>query len=79
MSGKSFASRVAGSLLEALDCGDMITHSLDEYIETAVSLAKNSRNRGLRAGHIVEKLDERDWAEANARSLLGCLSELRLN
>ncbi|MDZ4850961.1 MAG: tetratricopeptide repeat protein [Pirellulaceae bacterium] len=41
MSGQSFCSRVAGSLLQALDLDELITHSLDEYEALALRLAHN--------------------------------------
>ena len=39
--GKSFASRVAASLLSAIDLPELIAHSLDDYAAKAVSLAGN--------------------------------------
>lgn len=41
MSGSTFASRVAGSLLVALEIPELITYSTDEYERLAVDLAKN--------------------------------------
>ena len=38
--GQSFASRVAGSLLKAVDLPEMITHSPDEYEALALELAR---------------------------------------
>lgn len=38
LSGKSFASRMAGSLLTVLGLGDFITHSEDEYRARAIEL-----------------------------------------
>lgn len=40
-SGNSFASRMAGSLLQSLDLDKLVTNSLEDYEETAVFLAKN--------------------------------------
>jgi len=40
-SGRTFASRMAGSLLTSLDLPDLITQTLVEYEEKAVELAKN--------------------------------------
>ena len=40
--GKSFASRVAASLLFALGLQELITYSLEEYQELAIELGKNS-------------------------------------
>jgi len=41
MSGESFASRVAGSLLQAVGLPELITHSLEQYEELAINLATN--------------------------------------
>ena len=38
--GETFASRVAGSLLNALDLTELITHSLQQYEDKALQLAK---------------------------------------
>lgn len=46
-SGRTFASRMAGSLLTALDLPELITHTLADYEERAVQLAIQS---GLLAG-----------------------------
>jgi predicted O-linked N-acetylglucosamine transferase (SPINDLY family) len=51
--GKSFASRVAASLLNALDLPELITHSQEEYEDRAVELATNPS--GLQA--IKNKLE----------------------
>lgn len=42
--GRSFASRMAGALLTAVNMGELITHSLREYEEMAVSLAGNAED-----------------------------------
>lgn len=42
LKGHSFASRVAASLLEAVDLPELITYTQDEYESFAVELAKNS-------------------------------------
>jgi len=39
--GKSFASRVAGSLLNAIGLPELITHTQEEYEALAIELAKN--------------------------------------
>jgi predicted O-linked N-acetylglucosamine transferase (SPINDLY family) len=39
--GKSFASRVAASLLTSLNLNELITYSLDEYKEKAIHLGRN--------------------------------------
>ncbi len=40
-SGEHFASRVAGSLLNALDCPELIAHSCAEYFEKALGFARH--------------------------------------
>ncbi len=53
--GKTFASRVAGSLLRAVGLPELVASSLDEYEELALTLARNPEQcRGVR-----EKLRER--------------------
>ena len=39
--GRSFASRVASSLLNALDIPELIANSQDEYEQKAIQLGKN--------------------------------------
>jgi len=41
LKGRSFAARVASSLLSALGLGDLITESRESYVDKAVNLAKN--------------------------------------
>ncbi len=41
--GESFASRVAGSLLNALDLSELITTGLEDYEQLAIDLAANSQ------------------------------------
>ena len=49
-SGEHFASRVAGSLLTALDCPELIAHSYDEYFEKALRFAMHPEKLcGVRA------------------------------
>ena len=43
LSGRTFASRMAGSLLTALDMPELITGTLADYEERAVSLATDER------------------------------------
>ncbi|MBB6342607.1 putative O-linked N-acetylglucosamine transferase (SPINDLY family) [Pseudomonas fluvialis] len=45
-SGRTFASRMAGSLLTALDLPELITRSLSEYEQRAVELAKDKQQLG---------------------------------
>jgi tetratricopeptide (TPR) repeat protein len=39
--GESFASRVSGSLLNAINVKELITYNADEYVNTAIRLAEN--------------------------------------
>jgi protein O-GlcNAc transferase len=39
--GTHFASRMSSSLLTAIDLTELITHSLDDYVNLAVGLARN--------------------------------------
>jgi predicted O-linked N-acetylglucosamine transferase (SPINDLY family) len=41
--GNSFASRVAASLLTAIDLPQLITHSIKDYESLAISLAHNPK------------------------------------
>ena len=52
--GNTFASRVAGSLLTTLGLDELITSSMDEYVDLAVSLAADP----VRLAGIREKLAE---------------------
>jgi len=50
LAGQTFASRVAGSLLRAVDLPDLIATSLDDYESTALRLARDRQGlAGLRA------------------------------
>lgn len=44
LSGKTFASRMAGSLLNNLGLGEMVTHTFDDYIKKAIHFGKNRSN-----------------------------------
>jgi len=41
LAGRAFASRVAGSILNSVDMGSLVTYSLDDYKKLAVDLALN--------------------------------------
>ncbi len=43
LAGKSFAGRVAASLLHAVDLPEMVTHSEAEYVEKAIGLASEPK------------------------------------
>jgi predicted O-linked N-acetylglucosamine transferase (SPINDLY family) len=53
--GHTFAGRVAGSLLSAIDLPELITHSLEEYERAAFALARDPR----RLADLREKLRRR--------------------
>ena len=40
--GESFASRVSGSLLNAINVKELITYDAEEYVNTAIRLAENA-------------------------------------
>jgi predicted O-linked N-acetylglucosamine transferase (SPINDLY family) len=52
LQGKSFASRVASSILNAIDLPELITYSQEEYEALAIELAKNPQ----KIQYIKEKL-----------------------
>ncbi len=52
--GKSFASRIAASILNAIDLPEMIATSQDEYEALAIELAKNN----IKLAEIKEKLNK---------------------
>jgi predicted O-linked N-acetylglucosamine transferase (SPINDLY family) len=45
-SGKSFPSRMAGSILKAIEVPELVTHTISEYEDLAVELANNSSKLG---------------------------------
>jgi predicted O-linked N-acetylglucosamine transferase (SPINDLY family) len=53
--GKSFAARVAASLLTALDMQSLITHDLQQYEELAVALAKSPDRLASLKAQLAEK------------------------
>jgi len=44
MSGDTFASRVAGSILKEIGCDDLITNDIKEYFNKALYLANNEKD-----------------------------------
>jgi protein O-GlcNAc transferase len=42
--GEGFAARVAGSLLHAIDCSELITETKEEYEALILELATNPKN-----------------------------------
>ena len=56
--GDTFASRVAGSLLQAVDLGELVTHDLGDYAGLALALAADPpRLHALRADLAARRLD----------------------
>ena len=54
LSGKSFASRVAASLLNAIDVPELITSSQAEYEQLAIELASDAKKLGIIKNKIIE-------------------------
>jgi predicted O-linked N-acetylglucosamine transferase (SPINDLY family) len=44
MSGDTFASRVAGSILKEIGCDELITNDIEEYFKKALYLANNKKD-----------------------------------
>jgi predicted O-linked N-acetylglucosamine transferase (SPINDLY family) len=57
-SGNTFASRVAGSLLQAADLPELITYSLQEYQAKALELANNSAELTRIKTHLKNKHEQ---------------------
>lgn len=55
LQGNSFASRVASSLLSAVDLGELITNSYDEYEKLALELANNHEKLSRIKHHLLDK------------------------
>ena len=45
LTGQSFASRMAGSLLHGLDLPDLVTHTVEDYVARAIDLGRNENSR----------------------------------
>lgn len=56
--GKTFSSRMAGSLLHAMDLPELVTHTLDDYIATAVALAKDRPRLAALRQRLVDGRDQ---------------------
>jgi predicted O-linked N-acetylglucosamine transferase (SPINDLY family) len=52
--GKSFASRVAASLLKAINVPELITSSQEEYEQLAVELGSDAKKLGIIKNKIIE-------------------------
>jgi predicted O-linked N-acetylglucosamine transferase (SPINDLY family) len=68
--GKSFAGRMASSLLKAIEMDDLITQDLDEYKAIAVRLAKNEEfYKSIKSALMVRKEGASFDIESYAKSL----------
>jgi len=54
-SGKSFAARMSGSLLHALEMPELVTHSLEEYERVALQLARDPDRLGAVRAALARK------------------------
>ena len=73
--GETFAARVAGSLLNAINLTELITYSLQEYENTAITLAKTPNlllqiKQKLQANKMTSPLFD---TKLFARSIEACL------
>lgn len=57
-SGETFASRVAGSLLQAAELPELITYSLQAYEAKALQLANNPEELKRIKAHLISKRDQ---------------------
>lgn len=57
-SGETFASRVAGSLLQAAELPELITDSLQAYEAKALQLANNPEELKRIKAHLISKRDQ---------------------
>lgn len=73
----TFASRVAGSLLSGLECGELVATSEKEYVETALELGRRSGLREARKSKVVDAVRSGNWASRYAKSLADQL--IRIN
>jgi protein O-GlcNAc transferase len=81
MAGETFASRVAASLLSALDLPELITRSLADYQDAALRLARNTgllvalRER-LEASRKESQLFNADWFARNLEKAYSTMWEI---
>jgi predicted O-linked N-acetylglucosamine transferase (SPINDLY family) len=81
MAGETFASRVAASLLSALDLPELITRSLADYQDAALRLARNAgllvalRER-LEASRKESQLFNADWFARNLEKAYSTMWEI---
>ena len=55
--GKTFSGRVAASLLHAVGLPELVTHSLDEYEQLALSLARNPQRLAATRAKLIQNRD----------------------
>jgi protein O-GlcNAc transferase len=79
LQGKSFASRVAASLLHDVGLPDLACSSYDEYYQKALHLATNDTTRLAVKELLMRKLEAKEWpftSEQQARTLEALLINL---
>jgi predicted O-linked N-acetylglucosamine transferase (SPINDLY family) len=79
LKGKSFASRVAASLLHDVGLPDLACASYDEYYQKALHLATNETTRLAVKELLMRKLEAKEWpftSEQQARALEALLINL---
>ena len=79
LQGKSFASRVAASLLHDVGLPDLACTTYDEYYQKALHLATNETTRLAVKELLVRKLEAKEWpftSEQQARALEALLINL---
>jgi predicted O-linked N-acetylglucosamine transferase (SPINDLY family) len=79
LKGKSFASRVAASLLHDVGLPDLACSSYDEYYQKALHLATHDTTRLAVKELLMRKLEAKDWpftSEQQARALEALLAKI---
>lgn len=61
LTGKSFASRVASSLLHDVGLPDLACHSYEEYFNKALHLAQNESTRNAVKELLARKISAQEW------------------
>lgn len=56
--GESFASRMAASLLHAVDLPELVTHTLSDYVNKAIALAQATDGTAKMKRHLAEHRDQ---------------------
>jgi predicted O-linked N-acetylglucosamine transferase (SPINDLY family) len=77
--GTTFAARVCASLLTAAGLQDLVCQTREQYIETAVTFASDSRKYALAREHLVRNRDSVLLFDTPrlVRELEGCYSQMR--